>query len=116
MSDPAGTGEREVDYRFLLANERTFLAWIRTALGIIAGGVALDQFVVIEGEQGLVAPLAILTIFLGAVIAAVGTVRWSRADRVMREGRPMRRSRGVVIVGFSVVAMAVVVGVLLAVR
>jgi putative membrane protein len=111
-----GADVRHVDYRFLLANERTFLAWIRTALGIIAGGVALDQFVVIEGEQGWVAQLAILTIFLGAVIAVVGTVRWSRADRVMREGRPMARSRGVVVVGLSVAAVAVVVGVLLAVR
>ena len=116
MAEPEGSAERIVDYRFLLANERTFLAWIRTALGIIAGGVALDQFVVIEGEQGWVAQLAILTIFLGAVIAVVGTVRWSRADRVMRDGRPMARSRGVVIVGLSVAAVAAVVGVLLAVR
>ena len=29
------------DYRFSLANERTFLAWIRTALGFLAAGVAL---------------------------------------------------------------------------
>ena len=116
MPDGEGAEERYVDYRFLLANERTFLAWIRTALGIIAGGVALDQFVVVEGEQGLVAQLAILTIFLGAVIAVVGTVRWSRADRVMRDGRAMTRSRGVIVVGLSVAAVAVVVGVLLAFR
>lgn len=31
------------DYRFSLANERTFLAWIRTSLGFLAGGVGLDQ-------------------------------------------------------------------------
>ena len=31
------------DYRFSLANERTFLAWIRTALGFLAAGVGLDQ-------------------------------------------------------------------------
>ena len=89
MPDMEDVAERYVDYRFLLANERTFLAWIRTALGIVAGGVALDQFVVVEGEQGMVAQLAIVTIFLGAVIAVVGTLRWSRADRVMREGLPM---------------------------
>lgn len=116
MPDMEDVAERYVDYRFLLANERTFLAWIRTALGIVAGGVALDQFVVVEGEQGMVAQLAIVTIFLGAVIAVVGTLRWSRADRVMREGLPMGRSRGVVIVGFSVALVAVVVGTLLAVR
>jgi hypothetical protein len=38
--DPAGD-EQEPDYRFTLANERTFLAWIRTALALIAGGVAV---------------------------------------------------------------------------
>ena len=105
-----------VDYRFLLANERTFLAWIRTALGIVAGGVALDQFVVVQGGQGIVSRLAILTIFLGAVVAVVGTIRWSRADRFMRENRPMRRSRGVLIVGVSVAVIAVIVGVLLVIR
>jgi len=31
------------DYRFSLANERTYLAWIRTALGFLAAGVGLDQ-------------------------------------------------------------------------
>lgn len=38
----------QVDYRFILANERTFLAWMRTALGLVAGGVALDQFVALD--------------------------------------------------------------------
>ena len=42
--DPRSVGE-EPDYRFTLANERTFLAWIRTALALIAGGVALVQLV-----------------------------------------------------------------------
>jgi hypothetical protein len=37
--------EQEPDYRFTLANERTFLAWIRTALALIAGGVAVAQLV-----------------------------------------------------------------------
>ena len=105
-----------VDYRFLLANERTFLAWVRTALGIVAGGVALDQFVVVQGDQGLVSRLAILTILLGAAVAMMGTVRWSRADRFMRENRPMRRSRGVVVVGTGVAGIAVVAAFLLAVR
>ena len=35
---PAG---REPDPRFTLANERTFLAWIRTALGLLAGGIGV---------------------------------------------------------------------------
>lgn len=35
--------EKCVDYRFTLANERTFLAWIRTALAFMAGGIGIDQ-------------------------------------------------------------------------
>ncbi len=35
----------EPDYRFTLANERTFLAWQRTALGLLAAAVAVVQFV-----------------------------------------------------------------------
>jgi putative membrane protein len=43
---PEPTGdEQEPDFRFTLANERTFLAWIRTALALIAGGVAVAQLV-----------------------------------------------------------------------
>ena len=39
------TEECEPDYRFTLANERTFLAWIRTSLALLGGGIALLQFV-----------------------------------------------------------------------
>lgn len=35
---------KEPDYRFTLANERTFLAWVRTGLALLAGGLLLDQF------------------------------------------------------------------------
>jgi putative membrane protein len=103
----------QVDYRFLLANERTFLAWIRTALGIIAGGVALDQFVHVEADTSVIGPLAIVTILLGVVVAVTGTVRWSRADTVMRRQLPMRRSRGIVVVGSCVAVIGVLIAVLL---
>lgn len=43
MTAPHAEPGTEPDYRFTLANERTFLAWIRTALALIAGGVAVAQ-------------------------------------------------------------------------
>lgn len=109
---PAGPPP-DVDYRFILANERTFLAWIRTSLGIIAGGVALDQFVVVGGSKGAIAPLAVAIIVLGAVVAVTGTIRWKRVDSAMRAHRGLRTSRGVMIVGSCVAVVAVVVGLLL---
>ena len=52
MPEPAWRHEgTEPDYRFTLANERTFLAWIRTALALLAGGVLLHQFATLRGEE-----------------------------------------------------------------
>jgi len=110
------TMDENIDYRFLLANERTFLAWIRTALGIVAGGVALDQFVEIQSDPGAVRIVAIATIILGAIVAVTGTVRWARADTLMRQRRPMERSGVVLVLGACVTLLAVVVAVLIGTR
>ena len=107
-------GARDIDYRFVLANERTFLAWIRTSLGLIAGGVALDQFVVVGRDHEILGPLSIGVILLGAGIALIGTIRWSRADIAMRSGRPLNRSSGIMIIGIAVACAALVIGAMLA--
>ena len=101
--------QQDVDYRFLLANERTFLAWMRTALALIAGGVALDQFVQIAGARQLVAFLGIFAICLGGVVAILGIVQWRRADRAMRLGSRMDSSLTIMLIGslFTLFALAV---------
>jgi putative membrane protein len=87
----------EPDYRFSLANERTFLAWIRTSLSLIAGAVAVVQLVppfrVAHGRS-------VLGVALAAVGLAAGIfayVRWSSGERAMRHGRPLP-SGGVLLV------------------
>jgi putative membrane protein len=86
---PAGPTETEPDYRFTLANERTFLAWQRTSLGLLAAAVALVQLVpelAIPGARRLLGiGLAALAIFT----SAMGLVRWRQADRAMRRGEPL---------------------------
>lgn len=104
----------EVDYRFLLANERTFLAWMRTALALVAGGVALDQFVVVAGARELVAFLGIFAITLGAIVAVLGIVQWRRADRAMRSGTPMNSSLTVMVIGALFAGFALAIALLLA--
>ena len=47
----ADDGE-EPDYRFTLANERTFLAWVRTALGLLAGGGFGEVYRAVHGADG----------------------------------------------------------------
>ena len=109
MADPSGDGGREVDYRFILANERTFLAWMRTSLGLIAGGVALDQFVAVGSGSTLVRVIALIVIVLGATVASIGVLQWHRADAAMYGGQPMRRTRIVPFLGIGLVVVAVAI-------
>lgn len=105
--------EPRVDYRFILANERTFLAWLRTGLALVAGGVALDQFVAVSSGSEFVRWLSIATIGLGAVIGVVGIVRWRQVDDVMHQGGTMRRSSVALWLGVAFVAIAILVGIAL---
>lgn len=61
---------KDPDYLFSLANERTFLTWIRTALSLLAGGVALDQFAVKLASPSAMAILATSLALLSAVLCA----------------------------------------------
>lgn len=78
----------EPDPRYSLANERTFLAWIRTALAMVAGGVALHALDV-PGADWVKAVLVVGLIVLGAVICIGSAVRWARVERAMRRREPL---------------------------
>ncbi len=78
------------DYRFTLANERTFLAWIRTALALMAAGVAVIQLV--SGLTVIRHVLGILLITLGGLLSAVSYGHWERNERAMRLGEQLPHS------------------------
>lgn len=109
--DPTQVGA-DPDYRFTLANERTFLAWIRTALALAAGGLAaitvLDDF---PGEEAL----AIGLLTLSFVTAATSYRRWSLNERAMRLDEPLPVSRLPLAMAIGVAVVALVAGVLFAV-
>lgn len=101
------------DYRFSLANERTFLAWIRTALALIGGGFAVDQFLSGHLTRGIRAALA-LALLAGGVACTLRAVNhWVRCERAMRRGAnlPVSRFPAVmaVLIALIAVAMAAVV-------
>lgn len=73
----------DVDIRFLLANERTLLAWIRTALIMQAGGVALAHFV---SDSILGFTTGITAVLVGGLLAVVGYRRYRAADKAIRLG------------------------------
>ncbi|WP_137122046.1 YidH family protein [Segeticoccus rhizosphaerae] len=98
----------EPDYRFSYANERTFLAWLRTALALLAGGVALDALNVdmpVLVQQALSAVLLVA----GLLCALVSWTRWARAERAMRENNPLPASQLGVVLAVLIVAVAIVV-------
>jgi putative membrane protein len=98
----------EPDYRFTFANERTFLAWIRTALALLAGGIALDALD-LPIEDVLQRALAALLVALGLVCAVVSWFRWARAEQAIRRHEPLPNSRFSAVLTGSVVVAAIVV-------
>lgn len=115
---PKTPEEHEPDYRFTLANERTFLAWIRTALALLAGSVVIVQLVpdlgIPEGRQAIAAVLAIVSM---AVVAG-SAVRWHASQKAMRFDAPLPSTLmpwllalGVIAVGLIVTLLVLIYGV-----
>lgn len=82
-------GGEEPDPRFTLANERTFLAWTRTSLAFLAGGVALAAFPLEQISDEIRTFTAIFVVIIGMLISAGAAVRWLRVERAMRHGRAL---------------------------
>lgn len=103
--DPESAGPI-IDYRFTLANERTFLAWTRTALGLLAAGVAVHQLVDPDRMTVVRTALALGCTVL-AVVAVLGAyVRWRKVTAAMHAGRPLPPSRLIPILTTGIALMA----------
>lgn len=104
----------EPDPRFTFANERTFLAWIRTGLGFLAAGVAIAAVAGLNERLSLEVRVASLLLVLCGLGCAVGAwARWIRSERAMREGRALPSSPLLlVLVGVVVVVALIAVAVL----
>ncbi|WP_120002883.1 YidH family protein [Nesterenkonia muleiensis] len=83
-------GGEEPDPRFTLANERTFLSWIRTSLALLAGGVAVEAFTqnIFEAQTRTLLAVVLLLV-LGTLLAAGAFTRWLRVERSLRHRRPL---------------------------
>jgi putative membrane protein len=98
----------EPDPRFTFANERTFLAWSRTALALVVAGLGVVQLLppfpgVPWGRHVLGVPL----IVFGAVVAVTAYGEWTRSQRAMRLQQPLPASFMPIIMTVIIATMAV---------
>ncbi|MGC4960878.1 YidH family protein [Gordonia sp. DT218] len=104
----SGVQDTEPDYRFTLANERTFLAWIRTALALLAAGVAADEL--IGGGAGNIdhSVLAVTCVVVATLLSLGAFHRWRRVQSAMRRSDPLPPASIVRITVGGVCAIALV--------
>lgn len=101
------------DYRFTLANERTFLAWIRTALALMAGAVGIDQFSPDLSSPELRMTLALLLLTAAASMGFLAWHRWRKSEYAMRMDSDLPYTRAVLLLGGFIIVLALLLGVLL---
>lgn len=110
-----GIGD-EPDPRFTLANERTLLAWLRTALGLVVAGIAVTALAELGEPVRFVQATSSLAFLAGGVTAVVGWRQWARTETAMRRGEALPSAMGAVVVVTTVLALALlgVLGLLVA--
>ena len=104
--DEAKEASVEPDARFTLANERTFLAWNRTALALLGGGLAAGQLIDFSSTATrLVVSLA--PVVLGLVLGVASHRRWRAVEHALRHGRPLPPSQAITLLTGGLVFLAV---------
>jgi putative membrane protein len=105
--DVAPGEEVEPDPRLTFANERTFLAWNRTALALVAGGLAAAQYLKV-GSDATRLVVSLVLVVLGTV-ASFGSYRlWRLNEQALRRGEPMPRSALPHVLVYGILVFAVV--------
>ena len=98
---------QEPDYRFTLANERTFLAWIRTALSVMAGAVLLVQYATRLEPRALLIAISLGLALLAAILSSMAYARWKANEMAMRDNKPLPTSLVVPVLAAATVTASV---------
>lgn len=109
LRDRVLQGGTEPDPRFTLANERTFLAWIRTSLAMLAGGIAVEAFTTDTFVPEVRALLAVLLLSLALAIGGGAFFRWLNVERAMRQAKPLPLIAPILGIGGAIAAAMMIV-------
>lgn len=97
------------DPRFTLANERTFLAWMTSAMGMLGVGLALGTL--LPDTTTAMRVTAAAWIVMAAAVATRSLMRWFVVERALREGHGLPLSRSIPVVGIAIALLSVSSGV-----
>ncbi len=114
VGQTAPMADEHVDYRFLLANERTFLAYVRTALALQIAGLGVLQFLT-HGHGAVRNGLGVALVATGSYVGLIGFVRFRSVERAIRAGTEMHSLRASPAVTLAVALVPLVAAILLAV-
>ena len=104
MTEP---DDRAPDARFTLANERTLLAYQRSAIGLMAAAIAVAHFF---GDDVQVLVLALALLATGAFSAVGGYLRYRQVDAALREGRTISSGSAAHLVSLAVLLCLLLAG------
>jgi putative membrane protein len=97
------------DYRFSLANERTFLAWVRTSLALLAGAVGIVQLATDLGSEWVRRCVGGVLAATGIVVAGLAYRHWKSNEQAMRTGQPLPYTPVLALLGAVLTGVAVTV-------
>ena len=103
---PVPATDDEPDYRMSLAAERTYLAYVRTALALLAAGVAVAGALPDAGHENLRRVMGVVLVLAGLLVAATARGRWRTVDAAMRRGTPLPHGRTPLALSAAVVIVA----------
>lgn len=109
MAGPQEPPPGAVDARFTLAAERTVLAWVRTALGMVAAGIAVMHVIPGFSSAGVRDVMGMALIIVGALSAVIGGWRWRHTTTALETGGPLPGPAPVWLIIGVLVALSMVV-------
>ena len=102
------TDEQEPDYRFTLANERTYLAYLRTSLACYAGGLSAVQFLDLGPARWPARIIGVVLVTAGIVTTAGAFRRWQLNLTAMRAGGSLPVTRLPLMLGATIATVGLI--------